>query len=98
MFVDITGPARADLKSIAAFSKRQWGAEQGHRYIAEINDKFRRLARQPQTGGQRPDIPGDYRALLAGSHIIFYRIAKDVVVIVRVLHQSMDAPAHISKG
>ncbi|WP_231646369.1 type II toxin-antitoxin system RelE/ParE family toxin [Mycolicibacterium mengxianglii] len=36
-----------------------------------------------------------YRQHAAGSHTLYYRVAGDVVVVVRVLHKCMDVDRHL---
>ncbi len=45
-------------------------------------------------GQQRADIAFGYLSYAVGSHLIVYR-ETDLIVVVRVLHKSMDAPRHL---
>jgi len=95
MLVDITRPADADMKSIARFTRRRWGEEQSARYMKAISDRLKQLSRHPKLGTVRRELSGEPRGLLSGSHVIFYRLTPQAVVIVRILHQAMDASLHI---
>ncbi|MGH6661932.1 MAG: type II toxin-antitoxin system RelE/ParE family toxin [Rhodospirillales bacterium] len=82
--------ARRDLKAIARYTERRWGAAQRRRYMDGIRDCLARLRRDPELGVPRDDVGPDYRSLNAGRHVVFYRDAADAIVVVRVLHQRMD--------
>ena len=53
------------------------------------------LAADPKKGRRIDDIRPGYRKQAAGSHFIFYRLARPGIEIVRILHQSMDVEAHL---
>jgi toxin ParE1/3/4 len=46
-------------------------------------------------GPARPDVGDGCRYLPEGKHLIFYRVDDDTVVILAVLHASMDIERHI---
>jgi toxin ParE1/3/4 len=87
--------ARADLKAIARHSEREWGTARKEQYLAAIRKKFSLLLRSPDIGVSRSDIGRGCRSLPVGRHIIFYRIDGEAVLVLRVLHQRMDARLHI---
>ena len=89
----VSDTARADLKGIARYSEREWGRARKSQYLASIRARFGTLRQRPEIGAKRPDIGGVYRSLPVGRHVIFYRIEDETVVIIRVLHQRMDAAA-----
>lgn len=87
----LTEAAKADLKSIAAYTQRQWGKEQRRIYAKQFDDAFRRLAKQPETGTTCDSIKIGYRKYPNGSHVIFYRqLSVSEIEIVRILHKCMD--------
>jgi toxin ParE1/3/4 len=90
----VSDAARADLKSIARYSEREWGKARKKQYLAAIRARFGALRHRPEMA--RRDIGTGYRSLPIGRHLIFYRIGTDAVVIVRVLHQRMDATVHLT--
>ena len=92
----LSGPARRDIAGISAYTEQQWGAEQKRTYLNQLRNAFKMLQASPEIGSTREDIDQGLRAYLVGSHIIFYRSDKDVLSVVRVLHQSMDATRHLS--
>ena len=92
----LTKKAKADLKSIAAFTQRKWGKEQRGVYVKQFDETFRLLAKNPNLGAQCEYIKRGYRKFPCLSHIIFYRNKSDVQIeIVRILHKRMDNKSHL---
>jgi len=91
----ISAAARSDLKAIARYTERKWTAAQAKTFLALISAHLAQLRRRPRMGAPRDAIAPGFRSLPAGRPLIFYRIARGAVIIVRVLHQSMDAPLHL---
>ena len=94
----ITRKAKADLKSIAAYTQRKWGKNQRQIYARQFDDVFHMLSHTPDAGSVCDYIREGYRKFPCSSHIIFYRnLGKDKVDIVRILHKRMDARQQIAK-
>lgn len=87
----LTEAAKADLKSIAAYTQRRWGKEQRRIYAKQFDDAFRMLADTLEAGIACDVIKVGYRKFPIGSHVIFYRALSDTdMEIVRILHKRMD--------
>lgn len=91
----VSRAARDDLKSIARYTLRTWGAAQKTKYLGAIQARFGLLRRRPKIGVPREDVSPGYRSLPVGLHLIFYRVAGDEIVILRILHRRMDAKLHL---
>lgn len=91
----VSGPAKIDLKRIGDYTRGEWGAAQKRKYLGRIKDTFRTLRDTPGMGAPRDDIDKGLRAHPTQKHIIFYRETKTEVVIVRVLHESMEPGGHL---
>ena len=91
----VSAAARADLKAIARYTERTWSPAQAKTYLALLAERFVQLGRRPKLGRAREDLSPGYRSLPVGRHLIFYRIAGDAIIIIRVLHQSMDLRLHL---
>jgi toxin ParE1/3/4 len=91
----LSGKADTDIETIAEASLRQWGLARAEKYILEIHQTFRMLAEFPDLGRDVGHIRLGYRKIETASHSIFYRKAEDSVLIVRILHQSMDFARHL---
>ena len=94
---DLTRSAQADLKSIAGFTQERWGVRQRNTYLKEVDQVFRTLAKNPLMGRSCDDIREGYRKFPHGSHVIFYKqLGEDELLIVRILHGTMDVESNIS--
>lgn len=92
----LTSKARADLKSIAAYTQRKWGKEQRRIYLKQFDDAFHLLASTPEVGTACDFIKLGYRKFPNISHVIFYRsISDSQIEIVRILHKRMDVELHM---
>jgi toxin ParE1/3/4 len=88
--------AKADLKSIALHTEREWGRDQRNHYIFQFDQCFHLLGENPNLRQSCDEISPGYRQYPLGSHIIFYRLATDgVVEIVRNLHKRMLPEGHL---
>ncbi len=91
----ISGPAKLDLGRIGDYTRRAWGAAQKRKYLGQIKGGFKAVGDTPGTGTRRDDIGTGLRAQSDQKHVIFYRVTKSEVVIVRVLHESMNPELHL---
>ena len=92
----LTEAAKADLKSIAAYTQRRWGREQRRIYAKQFDDAFHMLAKSPESGAACDSIKIGYRKFPNGSHVIFYRhLSDNEIEIVRILHKRMDLARQI---
>jgi len=93
---ELAPAAELDLLNIARYTLATWGIEQAHRYEASLEAHFQALAR----GEVRTRIPIDGRPELTCSrcehHYVFARRrAHEPLLIVAVLHESMDLMARL---
>jgi len=86
--------ARKDLEGIWSYSYETWGKDQADSYIHDMDSAFHALAVNLIKGHPCDDIREGYRKHFVGKHIIFYRLSKKGVEIVRILHQRMDPERH----
>lgn len=91
----IAAAVRSDIKSIRRYTRKKWGAQKAAEYVLQIHKKLEMIRRRPLAGVPRPNAAKSYRAVIVGSHIIFYRLEPDMLEVVRVLHQRMDAQKHL---
>jgi toxin ParE1/3/4 len=88
--------AQRDLDKIWDYSEEFWGVRQADRYVLDLRNALDRLLEHPMLGRLVDDIRVGYRKHRCGSHFIFYRLAGDSIVVVRILHQRMDVAAHLA--
>jgi len=92
----LTVAARKDMIEIGHYTVEKWGKRQRDKYLKQLDDAFKLLARQPEIGKEAEDIKPGYKKFGQGSHIIFYRAGKDSkIVVIRILHNSMDVDRHL---
>lgn len=93
---DLTRSAKADLKSIARYTQEHWRTRQRNAYLKAIDQVFHSLAKNPVMGKTRDHIHDEYRKFPQGAHVIYYnRGEKDDLLIMRILHSTMDVELHI---
>ena len=83
--------AKRDIESIADYTIAQWGAEQARAYIDAIRCKTESLSETALRHARCPEIAPGFRKARSGSHLIYYRVEGDLVDVIRILHQRMDA-------
>jgi toxin ParE1/3/4 len=94
--VCLSAIARTDLRSIGRYGARQWGRDRARRYAETIRDQFELLSRYPEIGVVADKLPG-IRLRPVGSHVIYYRLDAEEVLVLRVLHASQDVERHIDE-
>ncbi len=93
----VSRAARADLKNIAAYKQKTWGAEQRRTYIKDLDLTFLFLAENPMSGTPCDYIISGLRKHSHESHTIFYENKDHSVFIIRILHKSMDVESQLGK-
>ncbi|WP_373487233.1 type II toxin-antitoxin system RelE/ParE family toxin [Blastomonas sp.] len=96
MRLDISKAADADLDDIIAYSAAEWGAGQGIDYVASFKIAFDRIVDNPGIGQRVSTRSGRLRKLKHRKHIFYYGSDETRILIVRVLHASMDASRHLT--
>lgn len=93
---ELSKKAKADLRSIAAYTQRKWGANQRRIYLRQFDDTFHVLADSPDLGASCDHIKKGYRKFPLSSHLIFYRISSSKKIkVIRVLHKRMDVDSNL---
>lgn len=87
--------AQKDIDEIWDYTAEQWGPDQADTYVLDIRSAIEMLADDPRRGRPCGPVLPDYRKYAAGSHMIFFRSLDESLIIVRVLHQSMDRERHV---
>lgn len=90
----ITSKARTDLVEIGRYTESHWGAAQKVKYWQEIMACIRQLRDMPGLGVARMELHKDQRSHPVGKHIVYYRDTGDLLIIDRILHQSMEPLIH----
>lgn len=89
--------AAADLKDIYKYGFETFGAAQAEHYNAGLRSSVEIAASFPLIGRLYQTETGDvFRSYNSGRHMIFYRVESDRLLVVRILHSSMDFDRHLS--
>jgi len=91
----ITPKAESDLIGIWVYSYEAWGVEQADKYLEHLEKGMKQLAEHPAFGTDYAHVRPGFRRLPVEHHSIFYRVCETEILIVRVLHEDMDAPQRI---
>lgn len=86
----LTKEAEQDLKSILIYTKDIWGEAQAEKYSQKISAICHRLVNSSYLGISVDYILPDTRKIAVDKHIIFYKVKSGKVLILRILHSSMD--------
>ena len=89
--------AEQDLSKIADYTFSQYGIDQARLYGEQLEACFAALADNPVLGRSADKIETGLRRFRHKSHVIFYLPCVDELVIVRVLHASMDFDRHFEE-
>ncbi|WP_446471518.1 type II toxin-antitoxin system RelE/ParE family toxin [Xenorhabdus stockiae] len=84
-----------DLEAIFNYSYQEFGLKKAERYIKDIDRVFHMLSGSPGIARSCNRIRPGLKAFPIASHIIFFRLVEDGILVIRVLHQSMDYSRHI---
>ncbi len=87
--------AAADLDEIHEYTILNFGLEQARAYLLGLHERFQTLADNPSRGRSADQLAPMLRRDEVQSHIVFYLPNAEGVLIVRVLHESMDVLRHL---
>lgn len=91
----ISPAARDDLRAIHQYGSRRRGEAGSGDYLATLKERLWLLIQQPEAGKVRPDPPHNIRGVPVSSHVIFYRLERQRLEIIRILHARQDVPRHL---
>ena len=86
--------AAADLQEIAEYTIERFGIMQARRYRDSLKTCFVQLANNPTLGRRAEQLMHGLQRFEHQSHVVFYISEPENILIVRVLHSSMDVPRH----
>ena len=91
MIYKISAKAKEDIDNIWLHTFENCSQEEADRYYNFILDEIEYIAENFDSGKSMEHLRKGYRATNVKSHIIFYKKSKkDVVEIIRALHQRVD--------
>ena len=98
MRYSISEKANQDIEKIWLYTLENWSLEQADRYYNLILDQIEFIAENFESGKSVDYLKKGYRTSTVKSHIIFYKKSrKNIVEIIRVLHQKMEIENRIDE-
>lgn len=89
---ELSLPAEKDLEDVFSYTDEEYGSDQAIKYLTELDDVFQQLVENPELGRERNEIKKGLRSFPKNKHVVFYRILKEHIRIVRILHGNRDLP------
>jgi toxin ParE1/3/4 len=93
----LTNKAVKDLTEIWNYTVDQWSEKQADKYYQMLLGNCQEIAKNPNLGKSYDGIASGLLGFRANRHIIFYRMIRDRLEIVRILHGSMDLRRRITE-
>ncbi len=93
----LTYRALGDLSDIERYSISQWGKTVADRYLADIEAALQRLSDRPELLREEPDFHFALRFYRVNKHWLVCDVQADVILVLTVIHGSMDIPSRLSK-
>ncbi|QIB49718.1 type II toxin-antitoxin system RelE/ParE family toxin [Pseudomonas sp. OIL-1] len=91
----VTPKAESDLTGIWIYTCEEWGVDQADSYLDQLEAGMNQLINHPSLGSNYAHVLPGYRRLQVKHHAVFYQVLEPQVLIVRVLHEDMDAPQRL---
>lgn len=93
----LTPDAQSDLVDIRRYTLEQWGEAQSVKYLSGLRETIRLLAESPSMGKQRREVGTGVQSFPHVSHVIYYKIHEDLLLVFGVLHKSMVPIKHLDE-
>jgi toxin ParE1/3/4 len=90
MRLRLTETAEGDLAEIAAWLSQEASEETARRIIRDLLMRLDDLVSFPESGVPRDHLRPGLRAVFRRKYVMYYRIEKDFIAVVRVLHGARD--------
>ncbi len=97
MKYQLTDEATRDVEEILAYSVKGFGVAQTEYYFKALKECIELLADNPDIGYSAEDILPGYLRFPYESHVVFYKKLSSSIIVVRILHERMDAKLRLNK-
>ncbi len=94
----MTEAAETDLAEIWVDLASEASEQIATRFLSRIERSFEPLRQHPEFGPAREKLGAGLRVTFQNSYAIYYKVAAEAVVIVRVLHGARDVAALAERG
>jgi len=90
-----TALAEEDIKDIYKYSYKNFGEAQAEKYYDGLEERFIAILNKDAHSQDYSHIESGLRRVNYEKHAIYYETYEDEIIILRVLHQKMDALRHL---
>ena len=87
-----------DLLDLYLYGFKNFGEAQAEKYYFELEDCINLLTETPLICRERTEFTPAVRIHHHGKHLLIYLIQTDHILIVRILHDSMDLQRHLKSS
>ena len=95
---ELTNKANEDLNKIWNYTYDEWSEEQADKYYFELLDCCQFIAENQNLGRNYIEIEDTLFGYLINKHIIFFQKISEVkILVIRILHTSMDLKTRIKE-
>lgn len=94
---NFTAHAAEDLRNIIRHTRQTWGLKQARHYRQELELSLKRLGELPSMGHKREEVAPGVRSFTVAGHIAFYAPRRGGIIILRLLHPSMNVELAFEK-
>jgi toxin ParE1/3/4 len=91
----LTPDAQSDLVEIRRFTVKQWGTAQSKKYLSKLRNTIRLLTETPSLGKSRPEVGSNVLSFPYVSHVIYYVVHEQQLVVFGVLPKRMVPLNHL---
>ncbi|MGL1957322.1 MAG: type II toxin-antitoxin system RelE/ParE family toxin [Colwellia sp.] len=85
-----------DLANIFQYTYKNFAISRAEAYLSELEECFVMLSNQPDLAHKVEDIRKEYFRYLFRKHAVYFKVRKNVIFIIRVLHQQMKYELHLT--
>ena len=93
--LSVTPKAESDLTNVWLYTCDMWSADQAEHYLDQFAVGMNQLITYPLLGVDYTHVLSGYRRLQVEPYSVYYRVLASEVLVVRVLHEEMDAPKRV---
>ena len=91
----LTADAERDFEVIYRYSIDTFGLIKANSYALDLLETFEMLSTNPFAGRNVKAIAQGARCFIHVSHSVYYEIDGEIIMILRILHQSQDPLRHL---
>lgn len=92
----LSNKASKDLANIFQYTYKNFAISQAESYLSELEECFIMLSNKPDLAHKVEDIKKEYFRYLFRKHAVYFKVRKDDIFIIRVLHQQMKYELHLT--